>query len=225
MAVGFQAAGAIATNIATAITPPAPAGTAATDIVLAVIYGDFGTGAITPPTGWTLVNRTDDVGGVQNVAVYWALGSATFGAYTIPTPQSGAMGFTLGYTGVDNTTPMDVAAAGQSNASSTTATAPSITTVTANAWGVCFFGVKVVATFTDVAPLVHRQSGSFNTGQDFSFALDGADFPQATAGATGTHTTTASVAAVNQGVTAALRPSAAAAAAVPGQVSYAYGPN
>ena len=109
---------------------------------------------------------------------------------------------------------MDVTAAGQVNASSTTGTAPSVTTVTAAAWGVCFFGFMAGDTFTDAAPLVHRQSGNFITGQNFDVSADGADFPQASAGATGTHTTTGSLAAINIGVTAALRPTAGAATIV-----------
>ncbi len=207
-AVAFRAAGVVANTTTGSITLAAPTGTAATDVVLAVIYGDFGTGVITPPTGWTLAVRTDSAS-AQNQAVFRALGNAAFTAWTIPVPTDGAIGFTLAYTGVDNTTPMDVTAAGQINASGTGGTCPSITTVTANALGVCFFGFLSASTFTDTAPLVHRQSGSFSTGQNFDVSVDGADFPQTTAGATGTHTTTASVAAINIGQTIALRPAAA----------------
>lgn len=199
MAISFRSAGAVGTTLTTTITLSAPSGIQATDVVLAVIYADMGTGTITPPSGWTLVTRVDD-GTTQNMAVYRALGNVASYVFTIPDPANLGVGFTLGYIGVNNTTPMDVAASGQINASSTTGTAPSVTTVTDNAWGVCFFGFASlsVSTFTDAAPLVHRQNGD---------QLDGADFPKAVAGATGTKTTSINTsAATNIGVTVALRP-------------------
>jgi len=210
-AISFRAAGAIATvaSAGTSITLAAPAGTVATDVVLAVIYGDYGTGAFTVvPTGWTLVLRTDSTT-VQNMAVYQALGNAAFTAWTIPANSNGTVGFTLGYIGVDNTTPMDVGAAATiTAAASTTATCPTVTTVTANAWGVCFFGSMFngTQTYADVSPLVHRTNGTTANGQNLEVSADGADFPgPASPGATGTHTTTI-LSAISIGTTVALRP-------------------
>jgi hypothetical protein len=213
MAVTFRAAGTVVTTAATSITLTSPAGTVATDVLLAGIYGNYGTGAITPPTGWTLGKRTDDTT-VQNMAVYWALGNAAFTAWTIPAPTDGAIGFTLGFIGVDNTTPMDATAVGQANASSATITAPTITTANANAMLVMFGGVLSASTFTLVFGAL-GQSGNFSAGGNNDVAQIGAYAVQAAAGASGAKTETASLAAVNIGTLVALRPFVAAAVVRP----------
>ena len=210
MAVAFLAAGTFVANATSSstLTLIAPAGVAATDVVLACIYED-GNGAITAPTGWTLANGTNDTT-VMRAAVYWALGtvaSYVFSGFV----GNGQEGFTLAYTGVNNTTPMDATAVGQANASSATITAPSITTVTANAMLVGLFGVHSVSTFTAVFGTI-RQNG--NAAGDLGASAAGADALQATAGASGTKTETASVAATNIGILAALRPDVVAAAFV-----------
>jgi hypothetical protein len=150
------------------------------------------------------------------MAIYRALGSATFGAYTIGALGGAIVGFTLGYIGIDNTTPMDVAAVGQVNAPSVTVTAPSITTVTANAWLVGFFGWydgNGGAAPTWSAPFgTDRQNGS-RVGALFpdTVSADAADAVQAVAGASGTKTSTASIAQSNIGILTALRPVVAVA--------------
>ncbi len=190
----------------TSITLTAPTGVAATDVVLAVFYFDGGTGVtFTPPAGWTLAVRTNSTT-VQGQAVYWALGNVASYAFTLGGAPT-IIGFTLAYTGVDNTTPMDVAAVGQANVSGTLITAPSIITVTANAMLVGFFGILSNSTFS-LEFGTHRQSGSF-AGQNASVSVDAADAVQAATGASGTKTATASVAAVNIGQLIALRPVAA----------------
>ena len=209
-AITFRAAGTFVCNSAntTTIVLVAPAGVAATDVVEAVIFVSDGTGtSITPPTGWTLVNRTDN-GTVGGMAVYWALGNVASYTFSLG-GNNGNMGFAIAYIGVDNTTPMDAAGVGQANASSATITAPSITTVTANAMLVGFFGINSVSTFTAVFGTIEK-SGS--CAGDLNAALAGADAIQATAGASGTKTETASVAATNIGILSALRPVAGAAA-------------
>jgi hypothetical protein len=209
-AISFNTAGTAVTATSGSVTLLAPAGTASSDVVLAGFHYLGGSGVtITPPSGWTLVpgSRLDN-GTTSGTAIYWALGSVASYAFTI-SGNTKTVGFTLGYIGVDNTTPMDATATAQTNASSATGTAPSITTVTANAWVVCFFGFDSASTFTDTSPLVHRQS-IFLGGGGVKVSLDGADFPTTTAGATAAQTTTASIAAVSEGITVALRPVVAA---------------
>lgn len=212
MAIAFRAAGAVASGDGVVnLTLAAPAGTAATDVVLAVLMFQGGTGTtFTPPAGWTLANRTDDTT-TDGLAVYLGLGSATFGDW-LPAGLAGTItGFTLGYTGVDNTTPRDAAAVGQVNAASTTVTAPSITTVTASAMLVGLFG-----TFDSIAGTLPSWSAEFGThrlnggirGITDSTDLDAADAVQAGAGASGAKTATASKALPNIGILVALRPTA-----------------
>jgi hypothetical protein len=209
MAISFRVAGAVVTAASGGITLTAPAGTLSTDVVLAGFHYRGGTGVtIAPPAGWTLVKRLD-TGTVAGSAVYWALGSVASYAFTL-SGNAKTVGFTLGYIGVDNTTPMDAIATSQTNASSTTGTAPSITTVTDTAWQVCWFQFDVSATFTDTSPLVHRQSGALGGGAaSTQVSEDAGDFIVTPAGISGAKTTTASSAAANTGFSVALRPAPA----------------
>jgi hypothetical protein len=174
---------------------------------------------IAPPAGWTLAVRTDN-GAVSGMAVYWGLGSATFGAWSFGLTLGGAaLAFALGYIGTDNTTPMDVAALGQANASNALATAPSLNTVTADAWLVGFFGwydgLGGPAPTWSLEFGTFRQSGSLvGASLPDSVAADSADAAQAVPGPSGTKTATASIAMPNIGILVALRPVVAAPAAV-----------
>ena len=215
MAITIRAVGAAATGDSPAsLTPAAPAGNAAGDVVLCVIIFQGGNvPTITPPAGWTLRLRIDSTT-VYGMAVYSALGSATFGAYTISAAAGAMLAVTIGYQGVDTTTPMDATAVGQANASSATVTAPSITTVTANAMLVGFFGWY---SGTGVAaPTWSGLFGSDRGAKSFvgsivpdSVAVEMVDAIQAAAGASGSKTATASVASTNVGILVALRPAAA----------------
>lgn len=212
MAIAFRAAGAVNSTVGPiAFTVAAPAGIAATDVCLVVLSYGAGTGvSFTPPAGWTLAKRVDN-GTTAGIAIYWGLGTATFGDWKPVNAVDTIIGFSLAYTGVDNTTPMDAAAVGQANASSTTVTAPSITTATANAWLVAVFDWYDPAggplpTWSAVFG-TSRVIGSFDAST-FSASLDAnaTDAAQAGAGASGTKTATVSVAAANIGMLVALRP-------------------
>jgi hypothetical protein len=222
MAITFRAAGATGScdfgASGTTVTFGAPAGVAATDVVLGVILFAGGTSTtITPPAGWTLVVRTDS-GTTYGQAVYWALGNVSFGGSFTLTLQAtgGALGWANAYVGADNTTPID-ASGGQANASSTTVTAPSITTTAANDMLVGFFGWEN-SSGGGVGPAwsaefgTHRKNDVFTDSSiaPFTQAEDVCDAIQAAAGASGTMTATASVAMPNVGTLIALKPSGGA---------------
>lgn len=225
MAIAFRAAGATASgNTPASLTFAAPTGTVSTDVVLVVILvvqaaATDAAPTITPPSGWTLAATVNDIAtSTLYGVVYRGLGSASFGAWSFSGITEAAIGWAQGYTGVDNTTPMDATAVGQANASSTTATAPSITTVTANAWLVGFFmeaagsaGVTWSAEFG-----THRKNDAFVDSLGGNDSIDSCDAAQAVAGASGTKSATFSgVAAANIGILAALRP-ATSTAVTPG---------
>lgn len=211
MAIAFRAAGAVNSTVGpVAFTVAAPAGIAATDVCLVVLSYGAGTGvSFTPPAGWTLAKRVDN-GTTAGIAIYWGLGTATFGDWKPVNAVDTIVGFSLAYTGVDNTTPMDAAAVGQANASSTTVTAPSITTATANAWLVAVFDWYdppggPLPTWSAVFG-TSRVIGSFDASTfSTSLAANATDAAQAGAGASGTKTATVSVAAANIGMLVALR--------------------
>lgn len=217
MAIAFRAASVNTTYTAvTTVTLAAPAGVVGTDVILAV-FGSTGIArssqpSITAPAGWTLVKTQTDATNFGDLTVFRALGTVSFAnAFTIGNGAnvSGSC-FSLAYTSVDNTTPMDATAVGQNNATSTTETAPTITTVSANAWLVGFFlwNASAGALPTYSAEFgTHRLNGGLSAGRGGSSSVDACDAAQAVAGASGTKTVTVSVTAVSSGILVALRPS------------------
>jgi len=223
MAISFRGTGTTASGITgvTSLTFAAPTGTVSTDLVFIVIAGTQGVvgdglPTLTPPSGWTLAKNVNDVNpDLTWESVYWGLGSAAFTAWTIANVTDGILGWSQGYIGVDNTTPMDATAVGQSNASGTVITAPSITTVTANAWLVgFFFAFNSAASGTFSAEFgTHRKNDDVLSKGGLFDDIDSCDAAQAVAGASGTKTVTYSQTAGNGniGILAALRPAGAAA--------------
>lgn len=221
MAIVFRAASTNTTYTAvTTVTLTAPAGVTATDIVLAV-FGSTGAGrasqpSITAPAGWTLAKAQVDATNFGDLSVFWALGNVNFAnAFTIGNGAnvSGSC-FSLAYTGVNNSTPMDATAVGQNNVAGTTETAPSISTVTANAWLVGAFlwndsAGGALPTYS-LEFGTHRLNGGLAAGRGGSSSVDTCDVAQAVAGASGTKTVTVSISKVSEGVLVALRPVVAA---------------
>jgi hypothetical protein len=209
-AIAFRAASATVFIDATTSTLAlsAPTGSAANDIELACMYTDGGTGlTVTPPTGWTLVLRENN-STTNSLLVYWAVWTSSLSySFTVGSGSSSALGWVLGYSGVNNTTPMDTTATGQVNStSSTTGTAPSITTVTNNAWVVNFIGFHAQSTAFSGETWTNDRKNVGETLSSDPFALDTGDSVQATAGTFAAQTTTSSVSGASIGITAALRP-------------------
>ncbi len=160
---------------------------------------------ITPPGGWTLV-RSDTKDGTRS-SLYSKIAASEGANWTFSiSPSSPTIGEVVVYYNVDTTTPVE-ANNGQTNASSTSVTAPSVTTLTDGAHLV-FFGSADFATptFTPPASFTERVDSS-----QTQIALTVADLVQASAGASGSKTATASGAVESIGQLIALRPSSSAA--------------
>lgn len=143
MAIGFR------TNSSNDVHAPGatvaitkPAGTASTDVLVAFFASGVGTGGTagswTAPAGWTAINTAvaASLGGSNaiNLAGYWSLGSNANLTFT-RTGTVGDLGWVnLGFTGVDNTTPVDATGTTNSSTGSTTLTTNAVTVATANAW-------------------------------------------------------------------------------------------
>src|SRR5581483_3732695 len=111
-----------------------PAGTLKGDVLIAVIAVRPDTLTITVPAGFTLERRQDQTTGNPNsVAVYRKIATASEPAnYTFTaTGNTGIAGGIMAFSGVDNTTPVDVSAS-SAIVSGTAFAAPSITTTVAN---------------------------------------------------------------------------------------------
>lgn len=117
----------------------------------------------------------------------------------------------VAFSGVDNTAPVEVSAIARNDSSaSTSVTAPTVTTTSANAMLVSAFGIFTSATFTPPADMTEgydvTSSGGGAAGT--KVAISSGYVVQATAGASGSRTATASAADFSGGHMIALTPAA-----------------
>ena len=179
---------------ATSLTINTPASSDG-DLMIAgiTVAGGTNTTIPTPPSGWTLITRTDN-GTNVGLATYYHVATAsepssykwTFGS------SAKASGGIIDYTGVNPSTPIDTTGTGGTG-NSAAVTAPSVTTTLANDIVVGFFATAANATFT-------KPTGTPTTTEEFDQrigttsgpATEGIDFAVASAGVTGSKTATAS---------------------------------
>jgi hypothetical protein len=188
----------------TELTVDAPAGLTSGDVMVAaiVVRSDA---TISTPTGWTLVRSDVSGSSLRQSAYVKVAGGSEPGSYTwtFSAQTPAAAGSIAAYTGVDTTTPVDVSG-GQANASSSSVVAPSVTTTIANALVVGLFATANDGTFSPPSGMTERTDVPVDGTAQATASL--ADVSQASAGASGTKTATASVSAVNIGALVALRP-------------------
>jgi hypothetical protein len=169
-----------------------PAGTAQGDLLIAFVAHDSGTQyGLSIPAGWTPIPNTDFYAGAADVHIYGF--SRVVGVS--PEPPSYVFAMAPGYsydmiggiyalTGADPTSPIN-ASGGQGNTqSSTTCTAPSITTTVAST--LVLFGCVAdnsTTTFTPPANMV--EDWDLHTGGTFPIPGEGAHAPLLAAGPTG----------------------------------------
>ena len=113
-----------------------PTGTASGDLCIVAISWNGAPGAITLPTGWTILSALNAGQANPQQSVYYKLLDGSEGASQTWTSGTAVLaGYAASsYRGVHQTTPIDVAATSTSGAAATTATATNITTVTNQAW-------------------------------------------------------------------------------------------
>jgi hypothetical protein len=132
------------TNVTiTNLTIAKPSDVAVGDVMIAgVAIHDGNTVAVTAPSGWTQILRTDNDTNISIVS-YWKTASASEPAnYTwVLSPQTRAEGGITRYSGVDGSNPID-AAAGNFSRSKVATTSP-ITTTAANEEVVALFALHV----------------------------------------------------------------------------------
>ncbi|MCH8867979.1 MAG: hypothetical protein IID58_14160, partial [Proteobacteria bacterium] len=167
-----------------------PIGTADTDVLIAHIGVDGGTGiSVTPPGGWTLIRRTDNGTSIALASYYLVAGGSEPANYTFTISGSTARtGAISTYAGVDNASPID-ASSGQTG-SGTSVTAASVTTASNDEMLVGLYSLLNNGTWTPPSGMAERydfaQSGSSK------IKSEGADALQASAGASGAKSATSS---------------------------------
>ncbi len=190
-----------ATTSLTLPTPAAPAGT----VLLAAVQVRGGP-VITPPAGWNLVQMTPN-GSSLRLATYWRVAGSAEPAshtWTFSSAQT-AVGSVLAYSGVSVASPIDVAA-GQANASSTSVTAPSVTTTTAGAQVIGLFATSALTSFVPPTGMTERTDVASPSTVQYRVTASSADAVQATVGATGTRVAVAAHSGNSVGQLVALRP-------------------
>jgi hypothetical protein len=202
-AIAFRAASSSSTIGATSLAVPAPAGIQPGDVLIAVI-AVRGNPTVTS-SGWTLLLNTGSGIVMHEVTFVHVAGGAEPASYTWTFSVSqAAVGEIAAYSGVDPLHPVDVVA-GQSNASSTQVTAPSITAAGGGEVLLGIFGLAATTTFAPPAQMLER--GDLSTvGARRNLSLEIADEALLAAGATGTRVAVSTNAAVNVGQVVALRP-------------------
>jgi hypothetical protein len=203
--IAFRSASSASNTTATTLVIAAPAGVVTGDAMLAAV-AFRGNPTITPPTGWTLV-RQDLNGNAHRQAIFVRIAGATEPTsyvFTLSNAQSAAGGIVV-YSGVDQTTPVDVHG-GQLNASSTSATAPSVTTTGTNRMLVAFFATPNLTTFTAPAGMTERYDQQVPVANPYKVTTTVDDQTVAAAGATGTRVATIANSAASVAQLVALRP-------------------
>ncbi|HKQ31090.1 MAG TPA: DUF6701 domain-containing protein, partial [Burkholderiales bacterium] len=217
-AIAFRAAGTVDSDSGSTsnITPGLPAGTAAGDLLIAVV--ESRDNVALSMTGWNLLFNQNGGNAGHQAAIFWRIATGA-DPNTITHPNGGdvVIGRILGFSGVDTTNPFETLplAAGNSsyNASTTTTTSGAQTTTNATAMLVftAHFGNDFVGTPTTPAGFNAAFVNETTTGNNASIA---AFYQvQATAGAKGPVSFNwasggATVAAATHGVLFALRPNA-----------------
>ncbi len=164
------------------------------DLLVAHVAVRGNNNAITPPAGWSLVDQTYGSGNKVTQGIYYRVGSAAESGSTATWGFSASdnnVGIIRAYRGVDATTPIGVWSAG--TGTSTTLTAPSVTTTVADAWLLGFYvsADGRASPFSTPAGMTERydfDDGGANNG----LAISGTDEVRATIGPSGDRLTTAS---------------------------------
>jgi hypothetical protein len=194
---------------ATSIAVGVPAGVVAGDVLIAVVDAE-GSGTITAPSGWSSTNLVAATTSFGFRGVYFHVaGSSEPSSYTWTLGTSRkAAGEMLSYVGVENASPIELAASTAGAAFGTSDAAASITTTVANTKVIMDLGaLDASGSFTITAPLgTTKRASSTTTGSGSVLGTQAQDFTQATAGATGTKTFTTSASIPWGAITIALKP-------------------
>ena len=185
-AVTYRDAQTATTAGATSLVINVPAGVQANDLLVAHI-ARTGNAAINTPSGWTAAGGTNNGNFIRQATYYRVASGSEPASYTWTwTGSQPAAGGMSAYYGVKGTSPLDVVGTATTSNNTTSITAPGLTTTTDDALVLAFFASNSNSTYSTAAGMTERHEAA-TTGM--SLATD--DMSQATAGATGNKTSTA----------------------------------
>jgi hypothetical protein len=205
----FRSAAPASASDQASLVIPKPAGVVDGDVLLAIIeVGSIGLPtAITPPTGWTLIQQSSESTGSNTYRFYAftkvASGEGADYAFTTPETNFWAGGIAA-YYGVDQVTPVNASSVNPVTSPSADQVATSITTTVANTILVgCFTKGFYDCTWTPPSGMTKRIDQL--VGGDWGNCML-ADMLQSAASASGDQTATASISASGTGILIALAP-------------------
>ncbi|MDI6799150.1 MAG: hypothetical protein QMD53_00455 [Actinomycetota bacterium] len=171
------------------LTISRPGSTASGDLLLAgIAVNEAETSTITPPSGWTFIQRIDNASDVGLATYYKVAGASEPISYDFGVDKAGsairASGGITAYSGVNTVSPIDVI--GSNSGDSSIAVAPSVTTTAAGDMVVALFGVGDKPEFSTPAGMTERYDIFNLSTSGPNTALD--DVLQAAIGASGTKT-------------------------------------
>ncbi|MCD6725894.1 MAG: Ig-like domain-containing protein, partial [Solirubrobacteraceae bacterium] len=181
---------ATANHPATSLTIPAPQGSVAGDLLLAVVSHQGGSiRNMTPPTGWTAVPRTDfyETTNARIHAWYRIAGAAEPASYKFTLTGGSGMAIAGGVAaivGADPLAPVDASGGQVTGSQSSLLTAPSITTTAPNA--LLVYGGAVNQPLTFVEPSGMAEQWDVRTSGQYNIATEVAVAGLPSVGATGT---------------------------------------
>lgn len=173
-----------------------PAGTASGDVMVAAIAVKPATVTLTPPAGWTSINRVDQAAGDANAQeIFYHIATSSEPAsysWTFSVPPMSAAGGIISYRGVDTTVPVDVFS-GNVTPSGTSHTATGVTTTADNEMVISAHSFSSSETWSPPAAMTEEvDTASLTPSRAGGISLEINDVLQASAGATGNKTATAS---------------------------------
>ena len=177
------------------LTINVPAGTTTGDVMIASVAVLPSAVTITPPSGWTSLNRVDQTAGNDSTQeiFYRVAGGSEPASYTwtFSGGIGGAAGGILSYSGVDTTSPIDVYG-GNPTPSGTSHTASGVITTVDNAMLVSVHSYSSAETWTPPAGMTEEvDAATLTTPNAAGISLEMNDVIQAAVGATGDKIATA----------------------------------
>ena len=209
-------------SVTTTTTITKPTGTASTDVLVVTFGNDKGSsgGSVfttSAPSGWTAIYTSFQVTSSNNtirLTGFWALGSVSNLGFTNSSTGDQQGWVCVGFTGVDNTTPIDATGTTNSSTGATSLTTNAVTIATDQSWHLIAFASWLGGT-NSATGFTARQNATPATNADATLLYN--TTPKSV-GSTGTVAVSSSSSATGQiilGAPFALRPAAGAAASAP----------
>ncbi len=203
---------------ASTITVNVPASIQAGDLLVATLVTADNSLTFTQPAGWALVSgatnpaSTTAIGGMTQMVAYKFATAAEPASYTWTISSSTkSTAAIVAYREVDRSSPFNGFAVTIAAAASATVSAPSVTTSVPNSVVLRLLGIDSGGGGTISAPTGTTSRATISLQANPGTTVQVADATQATAGASGIASGTASTSAINVGYTLALRPALLAA--------------